>query len=481
MSGSPRTNARHFALLARVVAACLAMGTLGGWVVVSCSGDSNSAAGGGGSNAPSSQAMGRWTPATQDTCTQAFHDTFFVVGPDGKKYPTWHPAEATDPANNKVCSFGHDHGQDPSGSAMWQDLQQHFGFDANNNGTLDASELALSGIPFGYVSEQLVASTTPRTEDHTAYKITYSNLVSRSAVSGGNQFTSVDCDLFASYNQPTSTEDAFASNMFSVTYAVNCRSGPSLAQYPVKAIVSVMALYRAPGSFTLDAVGTQQTVSQSADPPTSPSGGNELGRRIPTDIGVFPGAFVVTGSTSDLGGLIERWNTQLNLRRSDFTVLATFSPEFRVDDPARYYRTDIGALARSVDLCYSGLNAAGALVSDPALAPTIVRQVRGVAKCSAIAPNGPGTGTGQRVAFDAPRSPFLGCARVATFGAEVVSNTGGPAIWYTNAFGDSASTVKSANSVKQRIDPGDTNSIVLAPATAGQQSVCSASTVHVPN
>src|SRR5262245_4430029 len=95
------------ALLVRLASALAIIGTLTGSVVVSCSGDPNGSSGD-PDNAPLSASMGRWTPAAQDTCTKAFHDTFFVIGPDGKKYPTWHRPRATDPATNQLCSFGHD-------------------------------------------------------------------------------------------------------------------------------------------------------------------------------------------------------------------------------------------------------------------------------------------------------------------------------------------------------------------------------------
>lgn len=42
-------------------------------------------------------------------CPQAIHDAYVTTGPDGKTYPTWHPA--IDPSTG--CLFGHDHGADP--------------------------------------------------------------------------------------------------------------------------------------------------------------------------------------------------------------------------------------------------------------------------------------------------------------------------------------------------------------------------------
>jgi hypothetical protein len=469
-----------FALSLRLAGGLAAIACLSGSVVVSCSGDpmsGNGGGGGGGSNAPDSASMGRWTPATQDTCTKAFHDTFFVVGPDGKKYPTWHRPEETDTTTNTRCSFGHDHGSDPRGSGMWNDLQSHFAFDVNHDGNIDSTELATAGIPFGLTSELLINSTTPRLEDHTAYKIAFANDQTRTIASGGTgQNLDVRCHVFAAYNQPTSTEDSFASNMFSVIYAVNCNNGNAVAQYPVKVITSTMALYRVPNSFTIDTSGNQQSFG-SADPPTSPDGGNELGRRIPISDNVFADVFVTATQTSDFSVLFDQWETQLRLVRSDNTELATLNPKFRVDDPARYFNN---GLARSVDLCYSGLNAAGALVTDPLQAGTIVRQVRGSADCSAIAPNGPATPTNQRVSFDKPTSPFLGCKRVAFFGADVVRNPGGATLWYTDAFCANARTTSFTNSIKQFVSSANTPSIVVTDAQAGQQ-FCQATTVHVPN
>ena len=84
----------------RAAAPLAAMFLLTGSAVISCDGtsddDPDTPTNG---TRPNSAAMGKWTPNTDhDTCTQAFHDTYFVIGPDGKKYPAWHPPTASDPA-----------------------------------------------------------------------------------------------------------------------------------------------------------------------------------------------------------------------------------------------------------------------------------------------------------------------------------------------------------------------------------------------
>lgn len=87
--------------------------------------------------------MGRWAPnPLWDTCTKEQHDAYTVVGPDGKVYPTWHPA-----TGQNGCTFGHEHGSDPKLSK------------------------ADSSMPaFGYVAEQIGV-----VEAHAGYKVFYIN------------------------------------------------------------------------------------------------------------------------------------------------------------------------------------------------------------------------------------------------------------------------------------------------------------------
>lgn len=63
-----------------------------------------------------SVAYSLWSPGPNDTCTKADHDRYATVGPDSLQYPTWHPA--VDPVSG--CSFGHEHGRDPHGSALYR-------------------------------------------------------------------------------------------------------------------------------------------------------------------------------------------------------------------------------------------------------------------------------------------------------------------------------------------------------------------------
>ncbi len=77
-----------------------------------------------------SAAYGIRTPGPNDTCIPEIHHKYSVVGPDGLLYPTWHPP--IDPATG--CQFGHEHGRDPRGSDLYQQV---------------------GPIPFGYANQKL--------------------------------------------------------------------------------------------------------------------------------------------------------------------------------------------------------------------------------------------------------------------------------------------------------------------------------------
>jgi hypothetical protein len=84
-----------------------------------------------------SKHMGQWVPNPKwDTCSKEFHDSFNVVGPDGKRYPTWHPPAAVDPATGRECTFGHEHGADPRTSRADSSMPA-FGYAAEQMGMIE--------------------------------------------------------------------------------------------------------------------------------------------------------------------------------------------------------------------------------------------------------------------------------------------------------------------------------------------------------
>ena len=150
--------ARCLLCIALVVAACGAAGGIGA------------------ARDERSHALGLWTPhPVHDTCSAAYHDSFSIVGEDGKRYPTWHPPEGVE--NGTPCSFGHEHGRDPKGSALLDDITAQYG-----------------GVLFGYASERLDdyngaqrVADRMRHEDHVGHKIEWENDVQvfESVTNGG--------------------------------------------------------------------------------------------------------------------------------------------------------------------------------------------------------------------------------------------------------------------------------------------------------
>jgi hypothetical protein len=143
----------------------------------------------------------------------------------------------------------------------------------------------------------------------------------------------------------------------------------------------------------------------------------------------------------------------------------------------------VNAGVQSIDLCYSGLDAGGNLITDPAQSGSIVRQVRGSSSdCARLSPTGPSTLTALRIRFDAREAVFKGCSRQVVFRDQSIRNSSGPTTWYTNAAGGDARTTTFGSSVKQFVAVGaSTTTVVLGAATDDASVDCDGSTtgVHV--
>jgi hypothetical protein len=492
----PLPSGRLRALL-RTAAPLVAMFLLTGSALISCEGtsdeDSDTPSDG---TRPNSAAMGRWTPNTDfDSCTKDFHDTFYVIGPDGKKYPTWHAPTATDPATGRLCSFGHEHGRDPRGSALWESIRSHYAFDANSNGTLDTAERDASGVPFGYASEQLRAynaangiASANRDEDHVSYKIAWENGIARTrTVNGQLQTFDLSCDALSVLHQETHSAESYASNLHEVLYAIDCSRGTDSARFGGKVIASAMATFGNPGEFAVEQANNTFTTIRfgTPQPLNSPAGGPERGRVIPVADNVYAAILVPIGQTSDFAaGLTESWYSALALRRSDGTELVYVDPSYAVSSPSRYY--DLGrlnAVARSIDLCYIGISATGVVIDDPLNATLIVRQARGP-ECSAVAPFGPFTPRVNRIDYDDPRSVFNGCRRRVTLGATRISNGGGGTVWYSDPYGRAARAGSFTGGVKQFVSAinnstaGDIDRVAYG---ADTDPCLPGSNIHAPN
>jgi len=357
---------------------------------------------GGGTPTGFAQSYGVWTPGPRDDCTAAIHDSYSVVGPDGKLYPTWHPP--VDPVTG--CSFGHDHGRDPRGSALYA---------------------AVGPIPFGYANEQLDAydPANPRHEDHFGHKVEWENGVQMHFGSpAADALFDIRCDVLTKLHQGTHSKDAFTNNLHELAYHILCSDGTELH-------VTILAAIGDPGQFTRSCDGTTDVVVGPATPANSPAGGGR--RLIPDRTCVDQDILVPAGQRSDFGALHESWQTSNSIERADGHGLAFFNPYFQVFLPSRFYDPKIAPLVgRPIDVCYEVTPTGGRAQGTP---------------CAVSTNNGTIAG----VTFDDPRSVFNGVDRVVDVNANIVDNPQGPEVWYTDPFGKHGRTDPFVGSIRQFI------------------------------
>ncbi|MEP7326278.1 MAG: hypothetical protein ABI836_10050 [Gemmatimonadota bacterium] len=151
-----------------------------------------------------SGAMSMWSPAGYATCSKADHDRFVVAGPGGKLYPTWHPA--IDPV--KGCSYGHEHGRDPHGSALYA---------------------ATGDVPFGVADEALETWDSGHSlrEDHADQKIAWQNgVMLQQEVNGRRMDIGVRCDFLVKFHQQGF--DQAAAEPSERVYHVKCDDGTEI-------------------------------------------------------------------------------------------------------------------------------------------------------------------------------------------------------------------------------------------------------------
>ena len=375
-----------------------------------------------------------WSPTLYDSCPKALHESYSVVGPDGKLYPTWHPPNVVNPATGEMCSFGHEHGADPAGSDLFEWV-------ASRTAAPGFEDRA--GIPFGYANEELTeySAANPtyatRFEDHVGHKIDYANDVDLLDEDGRYVKTPgpagaevrVSCDYLFKVHQGSHSPDAVTNNVHELLFAARCNDGTEM-------ITTTMARFGAGGQFNRScAPGT--TVTAAASSPY-PSGG---GQRLLPDRGCVQDYVLVPPNApsrqSDIWALYENWQLESELKTADGRLLASFDPWFAVRNPSRYSYPAAGtptSVGRTVDAAWE---------TDPT--------DNGVVNAL------PWTDVADLDPFDYrdPRSPFDGSQRDFYVHDAEVRNAGGAERWYTDPYGENASTTPFPGAICQIISTTD--------------------------
>ncbi len=350
-----------------------------------------------------SQSYDVWQPGPEDTCTPEIHNTYFVVGPDGLLYPTWHPP--VDPATG--CTFGHDHGRDPSGSDL-------FG--------------KVGPIPFGYANQilDIYDPTTPRHEDHVGHKVEWENdMEMKFGDAVATSLFSVTCDFLTKMHQGSHSKDAFTNNLHELSYHIRCSDGTEMH-------VTIMTTIGTPGEFVASCDRDRHVTVGTAVPASSPAGGGK--RAIPDRSCVEQHILVGAGEESNFGsGLRESWEISQSIRTESGRRLASFNPYFQVLFPSRYYDpSQPDGVGRSIDLCYE-IEANG----DLARAEECEESTAGY--------------TIPDLLYSDSRSLFNGVRRFVDINSNTITNEDGPDTWYTDPFGKNGRAEPFAGSIKQTI------------------------------
>ena len=367
-------------------------------------------------------AFSLWTPGPQDSCSRAIHDSYSAVGPDGLRYPTWHPP--VDPGTG--CTFGHEHGRDPSGSSIYNEV---------------------GPIPFGYANQHLMDGGfgADRHEDHVGHKVEWQNDTEMRIGGGGSATLSVRCNLLVKMHQGTHSPDAFTNNMHEVVYHIRCSDGTGFG-------ATLLTPIGTPGELVVGCDRQRHVVAGVATPSISPGGG---GKRALPEVACLQERVLGGERPNFDAALRESWEISASLRTSSGRTLVSFNPYFQAMDPSRYFdATAPRQMARPIDLCYTDA-------------------VRGRDRCEGL-PAGP-------IGWDDPRSPFKGVRRFVDVNGNKVRNAEGPSIWYTDALGRAGSPEPFPGSIVQWIAPHSNEGLDLHGIVMGKDRDYDARGVHAPN
>jgi hypothetical protein len=233
---------------------------------------------------------GSETPVKGQPCPAWVHDRYTTAGPDGKQYPTWHLP--VDPEYG--CYFGHEHGDDPHTSAIFNEVGMP---------------------PFGYVN----AVEGQRKEDHVGNKVFVLNDDTR----GGS--------LLVKLHQGTHSADAFTNNLHELQYHYRNRDGRRLD-------IMILAAFGRSGEILSGCGANGGQVIQTGTPT------NNLGAGVRS----IPSAecFALPHIP------YEDWLSGNHITTSNGRELAYFDPHFAVFNPSRYFRSgQADTFGRSVDAC----------------------------------------------------------------------------------------------------------------------------------
>ena len=253
-----------------------------------------------------SVAMATWAPGAGDSCTRGNpRHLFSTVGPDGLRYPTWHPP--TDPSG---CPFGHEHGRDPRGSDLFDDVGL---------------------MPFGLCQQQLEIfdPRNPRNEDHVGHKVEWENDVHLDFGDGKGGIIEVTCDVLAKLHQGTHSKDAFTNNLHELIYHIRCSDRTEMH-------ITLMTAIGTPGEFVVSAPVTSMWSWARPRRAIRRAAGASASCRIAA-ASIVSCLWVLAVNRTSSPRCTKAGRRTARSRLPNGHALASFDPYFQVLFPSRFY------------------------------------------------------------------------------------------------------------------------------------------------
>ncbi|MBS4752704.1 hypothetical protein KG112_07765 [Nocardioides sp. zg-ZUI104] len=301
----------------------------------------------GGSEGESAAYARGWTPTQYDTCTRAEHNSYAATGPDGKLYPSWHPPVHTR-ADGSTCTFGHEHGDDPTSSDIYEWAIEQF----------RAENPEAEGIPFGYGSEMLseyseiYGGGVHRHEDDPGQKVVVSNdqQMGVDFVDRYGDTQPLVCDHLIKAHQGSHSGDATKNNTHELFYALACNDGTKLHTYLMSNYGNANELHasctrpftaehpearavQTIGSVLPDGEGGSRIIPTADCVEQYLKNGTENGTDTVDDRRGSPAA----SANSWWWAGYEQWQSFNSITDAEGKEIARFEPWFGLQNPSRYY------------------------------------------------------------------------------------------------------------------------------------------------
>lgn len=434
----------------------------------------------------------------------AAHNKYYVTAYDGKNYPTWHPPVVNNPMTGVgKCSFGHEHGTNPTNYLYYDEIVQHFGKDLNGNGTIEKMTVDNNGVitpgdqaglPFGIANEHMDQyynqegrdSIFVRHEDHVGHKVelvnaesemvgntthTMSQLAGTTGInipyytSGSNTFqpTGVSCAHLHKFHQGTHSGDAILNNLHEVTFHSTCKSVNvnninAPAYYPDNTVIlNGMMSFGKPGIYKRfcgrkrdDNICGLNGVNLSTTTGATCNLTDPLLSRLPDAINSNSLGRNMTDKyclehVEDPGyGISEGsdYFTPYEIWEGDFMV-ETASGDMLAEHGRQW---DVLDPVRIIDIGYQ--HPTRTWQKDYQFTSEVCDSLLTKPGTSIRRTMGCDNGN---IQFDSPQSAFKGLKRTTYFGRNRVSNPGGSQLWWTDPIGGNATTTAFDSGLKQKI------------------------------